>query len=113
MRFGAYRPVFGPSTGAARRFVPDALLGGGPPGLASSLSDLQEDLGALFVFQGAGPLGRAVLRLGEAAFGVGELLFERAGVEVVGRDRFLDQDPRRVGEDLQPAVRLGVAFGLR
>ena len=52
------------------------------------------------------------LGIREALLGVGQLLFQRAGVELVRRDRLLDQQAGMVAEHLQPAVRLGEAEGL-
>src|SRR3982750_2378120 len=56
---------------------------GSPPG------DRKERFGAVAVFLRPVLLGAAALRLGEPLFGVGELLFQGAGVEVLGGDRLL------------------------
>src|SRR5258705_432713 len=78
----------------------------------SALRYRQECFGSVAVLLGAGLGAAAVLGLGEALFGVGELLFQRRGVELLGGDRLLDQELGPVAEDLQPAVGLGVALSL-
>src|SRR5690349_6974040 len=92
-----------------RRFArtTSSSLTGSPPG------DRKEGFGPVAVFLRPVLLGAAVLGLGEALFGVGELLFQPAAVEVLGRDRLLEQEPGPVAVDLQPAVGLGPGFGLR
>ena len=79
----------------------------------SSLTYSQESFSPFAIFGRPPTCPAALLGIGEALLGIGQLLFERRSVEVLGGDRLLDQQPRVVAEDLQPAVRLGVAARLR
>src|SRR4051794_8239542 len=79
-----------------RRFArtTSSSLIGSPPG------DRKERFGAVAVFLRPVLLGAAVLGLREPLFGVGELLFQGAGIEVLGRDRLLEQESGPVAVDL-------------
>ncbi len=91
------------------RVVADQPLGEGYQLLAHPVGDAEERFRPVAVLLSPAPGAAPLLGLAEAPLGVGELLLQRAGVEVLGRDRLLDQQPRPVAEHLQPAVRLGVA----
>ena len=56
-----------------------------PGSAGSSLGDRQERFGPVAVFLRPRELGAALVALGEPLLGIGELLFERAGVEILGR----------------------------
>src|SRR5260221_13515257 len=75
----------------------------------SSLRDREERFRPVAVLLRPSVIGAPGLVLGEPLLGVGELVPERARVEVLGRDRLLDQEARPVPEHLQPAGRLRVA----
>src|SRR5690606_36382331 len=75
--------------------------------------DREEGLGAVLVFLRPRPRRAPLLGLSETLLGVLELLFERGRVELLGRDRLLDEEPGPVAVDLEPAVRLRVPARLR
>src|SRR4051794_3518685 len=79
-------------------------------GVDSSLTYSQERFGADAVFLRAALRPASILRVFEALLGVGQLLFQRPRVEVLGGDRLLDQESGVITEDLQPAVGLRVAL---
>src|SRR4051794_6790129 len=81
--------------------------------LPSSSGYREKRFGPVPIFLRPVVLGAAVLGLREAPLGIGELLVEHAGVEILGWDRLLEQEPGAVAVDLQPAVGLRVAPGLR
>src|SRR5690242_13669499 len=108
LRGGAAQPVL---PGAQRRGGQFRRRGTGPP--HSRPGDRKERFGPVAVFLRPVLLGAALFGLREPLFGVAQLLFELAAVEVLGRDRLLEQEAGAVAVDLQPAVGLRVAHGLR
>ena len=78
----------------------------------SSSRDREEGLRAIAIFSALAlaPLPSSVSERRRSASA--SCSFSERRVEVLGRDRLLDQQPGVVAEDLQPAVGLGVADGL-
>src|SRR5690554_4657970 len=87
--------------------------GRGPLCQRSSAGDREVGLRAFLVFLRPRPRRAPLLGLSETLLGVLELLFERGRVELLGRDRLLDEEPGPVAVDLEPAVRLRVPARLR
>src|ERR1700761_4200495 len=78
------RAARSPRSAAEGRSIPEEGYG-----CPSSPRDRQEGFRAILVLLRPVVLGAAVLALGEALFGIRELLFEGAAVEVVRRDCLL------------------------